>query len=134
MSDEECIIGATNRAKAAFELKKEEADYGVGIEGGVSLIGDKWFECGWITVIDKNGKIGLGSSGRFEVSSKIMNELKQGKELGVLVDELSGKQNVRSNLGAMGLITNGHLPRDIAYTHGVFFAWAKFLSDKVYWE
>jgi len=36
--------GALNRAKAA--LKSGGSDYGVGIEGAVEKIGDKWFESG----------------------------------------------------------------------------------------
>jgi len=35
--------------------------------------------------------------------------LKEGKELAVVIDEISGMTDVRSNLGAMGVITNGNL-------------------------
>jgi non-canonical (house-cleaning) NTP pyrophosphatase len=34
----------------------------------------------------------------------------------------------------MGEITNGHLTRDIAYSHGVWFAFAPFISPRQYWE
>ena len=30
---------------------------GIGLEGGVNKIGDKWFECGWIAVIDKDVRL-----------------------------------------------------------------------------
>jgi non-canonical (house-cleaning) NTP pyrophosphatase len=39
------------------EGKEEEeavVEFGIGIEGGVQKIGDKWFECGWVCVVDKN--------------------------------------------------------------------------------
>jgi len=56
-SDKETILGAINRAKIA--LKRAKADFGIGMEGGIHKIGKSWFECGWIAVVDKNGKIGL---------------------------------------------------------------------------
>jgi len=80
MSDEESIEGATNRAKASLAATPS-ADFGVGMEGGIHKLGDKWYECGWIAVIDKKGTIGIGSSARFELSGKIMKEILAGKEL-----------------------------------------------------
>lgn len=34
-------------------------------------MGKQWFECGWIAVIDRNGKIGLGSSARFLLADHV---------------------------------------------------------------
>lgn len=39
-----CVVGAINRARAA--RKSLNADFGVGIEGGVEKIVDRWFESG----------------------------------------------------------------------------------------
>jgi len=86
-------------------------------------------------VVDRSGKTGLGSSGRFELSSKIMKCIIQdGKELADVMDDLSGQVDVRSGEGAMGLLTQGCVPRDVAYTHGVYFAFAPFISDPIYWN
>lgn len=100
MSDEESITGATNRAKAALAAHPD-ASFGVGMEGGLQKLGDRWYECGWIAVIDKNGKVGLGSSARFECSHKIVDEIMKGKELADVIDALTGLQDVRSSQGAM---------------------------------
>ena len=51
MSDEESIKGASNRAKKA--LKTGKADFGIGFEGGLHKIGEKWFDCGWVVVVNK---------------------------------------------------------------------------------
>eukprot|EP01122_Echinamoeba_exundans_P005452 TRINITY_DN15607_c0_g1_i1.p1 TRINITY_DN15607_c0_g1~~TRINITY_DN15607_c0_g1_i1.p1 ORF type:complete len:194 (-),score=35.41 TRINITY_DN15607_c0_g1_i1:23-574(-) len=133
MSDEESILGATNRAKAAL-AQHADATFGVGMEGGLHKISDRWYECGWIAVVDRAGKVGLGSSARFECSKKIVDEILKGKELADVIDELTGLQDVRSSQGAMGIVTNGVLQRDECYTHGVIFAFAPFVSDKKYWE
>ncbi|ELR25034.1 NTPase [Acanthamoeba castellanii str. Neff] len=105
---------------------------GVGLEGGLELIGERYFECGWICVADREGRLGWGSSARFELSAKLVAMLKEGKELADVIDEVSGKSDVRSNEGAMGIVTN--LSRAEAYSHGVWFAFAPFISPLKYWE
>jgi inosine/xanthosine triphosphatase len=129
--------GAVNRAKAALALAAQDgspADYGVGIEGGLEKIGDRWFECGWVAVVQaKDGKVGYGSCGRYEVSGSIVRRLQAGEELCVVMDDLSGQSDVRSAQGMMGIVTNGLLDRRACYEHGVFFGFAPFISDARYW-
>lgn len=43
------------------------------------------------------GRIGIGSSGRFLVAQHIIDELIGGKELADVIDQLSGKTDVRSS-------------------------------------
>lgn len=133
MSDEEAIKGAINRAKSAIR-KVRGATYGIGMEGGIQKIGRRWFDCGWIAVVDKNGKVGLGSSGRFQVADRIMKRVLKGEELGISFDQLTGVKNTKHKEGAMGIITNGKLPRATAYSHGILFAFAPFISDKKFWD
>jgi non-canonical (house-cleaning) NTP pyrophosphatase len=104
------------------------------MEGGRQQVGDRWFECGWIAVINREGRLGLGSSARFELSPKIMKELHVGRELAEVIDALTGQKDVHTGIGAMGMITNGHLPRAAAYEHGLLFAFGRFISDQKYWE
>lgn len=135
MSAEETTEGAINRAKRAGELV-EGSDFGVGLEGGLECINGRWYECGWMCVYQKStGRTGIGSSARFEMSSVLMSPiLNEGKELAEVMDSLTGKEDVRSGLGAMGVLTDGHLPRGPAYEHGLMFALAPFLSDEKYWK
>lgn len=136
MSAIESQQGARHRAQAALAAVPD-AHFGVGLEGGVELIGDRWFECGWMCVIERStGREGIGSSARFEMSQKIMRKIiDEKKELAQVMDELTGETDVRSNLGAMGVLTAGHLDRKDAYLHGLVFALAPFLSDKdKYWD
>lgn len=133
MSDRESIRGATNRAKAALKAVKD-ADFGVGMEGGVHKHGKYWIESGWIVVINKEGKIGIGSSARWQVSNKIMSKFGGETELAHIFEELAGIKNAKDAGGVMALVTKNHLPRDIAYSHGVIFALAPFYSDPVFWD
>ncbi|KAJ1568157.1 hypothetical protein HK096_007403, partial [Nowakowskiella sp. JEL0078] len=116
MSDEETLQGAKNRANSVL-AKLPSADFGIGIEGGVQKIGDVWMESGWVVVVDKYGKTGYGSSGRFQLSGTIIDRLTKGEELATVIDDLCGQTDVRSGLGAMGIVTNGILARDLAYSH-----------------
>ena len=128
MSDEETLLGATNRAKAALS-QTPDADYGIGLEGGIQKVGDRYFEAGWMAVVDKQGKMGFGSSARYELPLTVMDEINKGKELAIVIDEMTGLSDVRSKQGAMGIVTNGALPRDAAYVHGLLFAFGPFISN-----
>jgi inosine/xanthosine triphosphatase len=143
---EETRAGALHRAKAALNASVEKAasddaavppaDFGIGLEGGVEICGDQYFECGWMAVVDRrSSRVGWGSSARFELSRKIVDQLRTGKELAEVMTALSGIENVGQKGGAMGVLTNGNLDRANAYAHGLIFAFAPFLSDpERYWD
>ena len=131
-SDKESIKGAINRARSA--QKKTGANYGIGMEGGIQKIGKSWFESGWIAIVDKKGNLGLGSSARFEMSGKLAKELLSGRELRDVMNELTNRNDVHETDGAMGVLTAGHLKRAEAYSHGIIFAFAPFLSNKKFWD
>ncbi len=133
MSDTESIKGAINRATKA-QKQVPGADYAVGMEGGVHKIGKNWFESGWIAIIDKQGKIGLGTSARWQVSANVQKRLNGKNELAQIFQELAKIENAKDTAGVMGLITKNLLPRDIAYSHGVIFALAPFHSNPIYWD
>src|SRR3954470_8175717 len=59
--DEETIRGAIERARAARE--RLDADYGVGLEGGVVEMGDGTMRtCAWAAVVSRSGRHGVGGS------------------------------------------------------------------------
>ena len=137
LSDSETMNGAINRA-TNLKLLNEPFDYYIGIEGGINLLNGMYFECGFVAVLNNDNVLGVGTSGRFELSSKIIKLLniddgKAEMELGYVMNLLSGLDNVRENAGAMGLLTNGLLDRDVAYQTGIIFAFSKFVSSKIYW-
>jgi inosine/xanthosine triphosphatase len=145
LSAQETIQGSINRARNALIEAQNvgfEANYSIGMEGGLEVVSDvkedgiKWFECGWMTVVEaKSGKIGVGSTARVPCGPRVVKALvEEGQELCDVVDELSGKADVRSNEGFMGIVTNGTLPRDECYAQGILFAFAKFVSNEIFWS
>ena len=55
-------------------------------------------------VVDRQGKVGMGSSARFLVADSIVVKLQAGQELAEVVAEHT-KSDVRAGLGMMGVIT-----------------------------
>jgi inosine/xanthosine triphosphatase len=131
MSDEETIRGATNRAERALRIG--EADYGVGLEGGIQKIGERWFDCGWVVVTDRAGRMGIASSLRAETPGRMMALIHQGIELGEVVDRISGERNTKQAGGHFGFMTNGIVGRKEGYWQGVVMALARFLHGEL-WE
>ena len=124
---DEVIRGAEDRAKKAIKLV--DADYGVGIEGGVMKLGGRWYNLGFVIIINKEGKMGTGTSGWFECSPSILEKLKKGKELGEVIDELTGRKDTKMQGGAIGLFTRGKVSRKDLYKHGVFMALIPFTAS-----
>lgn len=122
------VKGAVNRAKLA--LKAKAADYGVGIEGGVAKFGGRWYNLGFAVIVDKGGRIGTGTSGWFECPPRILEELKKGRELGDVMDELVGEKDTKKRDGAIGIFTRGMVVRRSLYEHGIWMALASFLSPR----
>ncbi len=130
MSEAETIRGAKNRARVA--MLQHPADYAVGLEGGLWKINGDWFESGWIAVLDAAGNFGLGSTPVIEMPPRLLKEIQAGKELGVVIDEITGEQDLSKRGGFFGLMTNGKLDRTAALKDGVLFALGRFVRPEFY--
>ncbi len=122
MTDAETIRGAQLRAARA--LGASNADFGVGHEGGLELIGGRWFNCGWAAVVDSSGTEGVGSSLRMEVPPALMDRVLAGQELGRACDEVFGRGNTKQAEGFVGLMTDGAIQRTGALRDAVIAALA----------
>jgi inosine/xanthosine triphosphatase len=134
LSEDETIKGAITRAKeTSKEIKGTE--YTIGIESGIQKINQKYFECGWICVIQTfDEKIGLASSNRYEVSNVLMEKINSGLELSAAIEGILGLENVGSSTGMSGIITNGLINRDDSYVDAIILAFAPFVSNKKLWD
>tara|TARA_Y100000310_G_scaffold328561_1_gene396884 strand:+ start:1118 stop:1639 length:522 start_codon:yes stop_codon:yes gene_type:complete len=129
-SDQESIIGAKTRANNALELVK--ADLGIGLEGNCHETDHGTLLTGWVAAVDKEGKQGLGCSGGTILPEKIAVEVRKGRELGPLMDEVIGEPNVKQKGGAIGFLTKDHVSRTAAFERGVVFALTRFIREDVY--
>lgn len=132
MSDEECIAGARNRAREA--LLVSEADIGIGLEGGVNEDPQGLMLLGWVVAIDRNDRQGVGGGARLPLPKRIARRVRQGEELGPLMDELLGQNNVKQRGGAVGALTNGLILRKQTFEIATAYALAPFVSPEFYFD
>lgn len=129
-SNAEAITGAINRAKAS--MSKADADMGIGMEGTVYENGHGMFLTGWVAVVDNNGNIGIGSSGSIMLPEKIASRLRNGEELGNVIEEMENEQGIRANRGTIGVLTKGTVKREDEFVTATLLALARFLSHEYY--
>jgi inosine/xanthosine triphosphatase len=122
MSTRESLTGARNRAKRALELAPE-AQYGVGLEGGLQQVHNHWFDTGWIVVRDREGNEGMGSTVGMPVADEVINlMLSRNIELGLALDEHFGTVNLKHAQGHFGLMTDNRITRATGYRDAVIVA------------
>src|SRR3972149_8172844 len=132
MTDKDAVKGARNRAKRV--LKLENADFGVGLEGGLQEFEGIWFDTGWIVVIDKKGTEGVGSTIRMQNAPKTIKMVQNGLELGHVDDIVFKVKNSKQGDGHFGLMSKNAVTRTEAYTEGVISALVRFIRPELFYE
>ena len=141
LSQEEMMIGAKNRAINLFTILKKEylsPKFTIGMEGGLfkkfpdSKNDRAIFLQSWVFVY--NGDKGSwGSSGAISVPEKVYKPiLNNGWELAQVIDSVSGKENVRSHMGAVGVFSDGQILRQDFFESALEFAFAPFYNPAIY--
>lgn len=131
------LLGARNRARALRRLDSEgrwAASYYVGIEGGVMQIERRWFALGCMCVVDRRGDEAFGTSPQFELPTSVIEQLHGGRELGEVIDALTGEQDSKRHGGAIGHFTRGVMDRKALYVAGLVVALVPFLNRDAYFE
>jgi conserved hypothetical protein TIGR00258 len=126
--------GAVTRAVAARETG---ADFGVGIEGGVGSfdpVGDGTCESDsglsllvWAAVTDGT-ETGVAAGPSFPLPTAVAQRVRDGEELGPVVDDLLGESGVARGRGTAGVVTGGRVDRTDALRTAVAGALAPFRS------
>ncbi|MGC8669774.1 MAG: DUF84 family protein [Candidatus Micrarchaeia archaeon] len=126
--DEEGIRGALNRAKNAMD--KENADIGVGPEGITSKNSYGTFVYGYVVIVDRNNCIGIGASAKVMLPEKLAKMVDSGIGLAEGVAELSSKtkEQIRTELGTNGILTNGMYDRNKEFIDATLCAAARFVN------
>jgi inosine/xanthosine triphosphatase len=125
--DDETIDGAIERARAARE--RLDADFGVGLEGGVVEMSDGTMRtCAWAAVVSRSGRHGVGGSLAMPLPDSVAAMIRNGMELGHAMDNLTGQTKTKHGAGAVGILTAGLVDRQAAYEVLVAYACAPFLT------
>jgi inosine/xanthosine triphosphatase len=124
--DDETIEGARNRAERA--LVGRECDLGVGLEGGVSERGGDLYLIMWAAATDGD-RTEVGAGPRLRLPDRVAERLRDGAELGPVMDDLLDTSGVAENEGAAGVLTGGITDRREALRTAVAGALGPFVTD-----
>jgi inosine/xanthosine triphosphatase len=128
--DDETRRGACGRALAAQRLAPQ-ANYWVGIEGGVTDLGDAMTAYAWVAVRGER-QTGQARTGTFFLPAAVADLVRQGLELGVADDRVFGRTDSKRDCGAVGLLTGGAIDREALYQQAVSLALIPFKSQALY--
>lgn len=131
LTDAETFEGAMNRAGNASK-EHPNADFWVGLEGGIEEKEGNMEAFAWIVIKGKNGQIGKGKTGTFFLPPRVAELLKQGMELGKADDIVFQKTNSKQDNGAVGLLTGNASTRTLYYVEAVVFALIPFKNPDLY--
>lgn len=143
LTDWQLMEGARERALAvrdSLRSRRLEADIYVGLEGGfhsVSIAG-QWhtFLRGWAYATDGNAegeRSAFGAAPSISVPPDIVNRVVQGRrELGAVIDEVTGGRDIRSKQGAWGVLSRDLVTRSMSFELALIAAFAPFYNPKFY--
>jgi inosine/xanthosine triphosphatase len=129
-TDAQGQAGARERAHAA--LQATGADLAVGLEGAVQDGPQGMVVCNWAVIISQDGRESVAQGGRLPLPERIAQEIRQGGELGPIMDRYTGQAESKQHQGAAGFLTRGLVPREQAFELAVAFALAPFLRPELY--
>lgn len=115
-------MGVNNRI-LRLKNRCKDADFYVGMEGGVERIGDRWFSSAWIGVFSSElNTLGVATTPRILIPNDIMKLIREGNELGTACDIVLNVHNNKQGQGFSGMMTRGIVNRDEHYMHAVIYA------------
>jgi inosine/xanthosine triphosphatase len=125
-TDKETRQGAENRALAALqqgviELQNSGKKFdktqllGVGLEGGVFTQGKELWSTVWGAVTDMEGRMFPVNGMRMRLPKILADQIAAGGEMGPVVAEVVGIEDVRQKQGMIGVVTNNFVTRTDEY-------------------
>jgi inosine/xanthosine triphosphatase len=125
-TDAETLEGAKLRTERAASLVPN-ADFWVGIEGGIDDVGAETAAFAWV-VVKSGNRVGTSRSGTFLLPEAVARIVKSGEELGRACDLMFQENNTKQHGGAVGLLTRNVIDRTALYEHAVILALVRFLA------
>ena len=127
-SDEETLSGAINRAHNAGE-RFPDADFWVGMEGGVDTFNGQLMTFAWMAVLGRDGRTGTARTVTLPLPAAVRKQVEDGLELGEANDRVFATANSKHQGGAFGLLTGGRYTRESVYTETLVIALVPFVND-----
>ncbi|WP_434762459.1 inosine/xanthosine triphosphatase [Vibrio fortis] len=124
MSNQETYQGAINRVHNAAQAIPNSNFY-VGLEAGI----EDNVTFAWM-VIESNGQRGESRSASLMLPPQVIEKLAHANELGDVMDEVFGTDNIKQKGGAIGLLTHNQLTRSSVYHQALILALIPFVNPE----
>ena len=129
-TDEETLRGARQRARNA-RAAEPDADFWVGMEGGLEHHGGELMAGAWIYILGPHGS-GRSRTANFLLPPSVVEKIHAGMELGLAIDEVFDRRGAKRGPGAAGLLTDEVLGRTDLYEPSVILALAPLRKAELY--
>ncbi|WP_047045651.1 inosine/xanthosine triphosphatase [Vibrio mexicanus] len=124
MTNDETYQGALNRVRNAKQ-NEPTADYYVGLEAGI----EENVTFAWM-VIESETHRGQSRSASLMLPPQVIKKLAHANELGDVMDEVFGTDNIKQKGGAISLLTQNQLTRSSVYHQALILALIPFSNPK----
>ncbi|GAA0877594.1 inosine/xanthosine triphosphatase [Algoriphagus jejuensis] len=129
--DIETLLGAKNRAQNSREVFPE-ANYWVGIEGGLDQDDFGMYAFAWIFILDREGKASQSKTGTFYLPKAVADLVDNGMELGKADDVVFDRENSKQQGGSVGILTHGIVDRNEYYRQAIILALIPFVNENLF--
>jgi inosine/xanthosine triphosphatase len=128
ISDAETRNGARNRVINARN-EKPDADFWVGLEGGLETIDGRLIAFAWMAIQGPGGKFSESRSASLPLPPLVKELVDGGLELGDANDQVFSTINSKQAGGAYGLLTDGLYTRESIYTQTLVLTLIPFTHE-----
>ncbi len=128
---DEVIEGAINRAKNAYG----DCDFSVGVEAGLfpiknTITGYVDFQ---VAVIYDGKRYSIGFGPGFEFPPFVVERALKGEEVGKVMEDFTGIEDIGKKVGAIHYLTKGKVSRVELTRMAVVMALIPWLNERLYW-
>lgn len=124
MSNEETRLGALNRVSNA-KVEILDGDFYVGLEAGI----EDNVTFAWM-VIESDTHRGESRSASLMLPPEVLAQLEHANELGDVMDQVFGTENIKQKGGAISLLTQNQLTRSSVYHQALILALIPFTNSE----
>ena len=128
----EAAVRAGAEARARASLERTGAEVAFGLEGGAILEAQDAWLTGHAVAVTRDGRMGEAAWGRMLLPRVAAERLRDGEELGDIIDDLFARKESKRQAGAIGILTEGAMSRTDAFAYLVAIACAPFLHPDLY--
>lgn len=133
---------ALKKAKRIFPTYFENEDkneeiFSIGIEAGLVSIPftiSGYLDYQFCAIIDKTGKISIGSNSGWEYPREVINSIINNRDLEIadIMAKISGDDDIKHHGGAIGYFSKGKLKREELTRQGIFMALIPWMNRNEY--